>query len=205
VDAVTVDAFGTLVSLVDPVPALAEALRRHGVERADAEIAEAFSAEASYYAPRSLEGRDSATLADLRRRCAQVFLDALAAELDAAAFAPDYVAALTFEPISGARDTLGALTRRGLALAVVSNWDCALPVHLRSVGLAHFFKSVVTSAEAGAAKPDPAIFRLALTRLGAEPGRTVHVGDGPADALGAANAGLRFVAAPLASAFAGWA
>ena len=46
-------------------------------------------------------------------------------------------------------------------------------------------------AEAGASKPDPAPFRLALERLGVEAGRALHVGDTPAtDGDGASGAGL---------------
>ena len=59
---------------------------------------------------------------------------------------------------------------------------------------------VVTSAEAGAPKPDPAIFRLALTRLGVSPERALHVGDSPADEEGAHAAGMQFRPAPLADA-----
>ena len=58
----------------------------------------------------------------------------------------------------------------------------------------------MTSAEAGAPKPDPAIFRLALARLEVEPARALHVGDSHADAEGARAAGMRFRPAPLAEA-----
>ena len=59
---------------------------------------------------------------------------------------------------------------------------------------------MVTSAEAGAPKPAPQVFELALARLGATAARTVHVGDAEADAEGARAAGLRFEPAPLADA-----
>jgi putative hydrolase of the HAD superfamily len=203
-DAVTVDAFGTLVTLVDPVPALDRALRQLGVSRSHDEIAAAFAAEAAYYRPRSLEGRDPNTLADLQRRCAAVFLEALGADVDPAVFAPTYVASLEFEPAHHAEEALEALAARGLALGVVSNWDCTLPRHLETLGLARFFAVVVTSAEAGAAKPDPRIFAAALERLGTAPERTIHVGDGRSDELGAAAAGLHFAPAPLADAVAAW-
>ena len=203
-DAVTVDAFGTLVTLVDPGPALDRALRQLGVSRSHDEIAAAFAAEAAYYQPRSLEGRDPNTLADLQRRCAGVFLDALGADVDPAVCAPTYVASLEFEPAPDAEEALETLAARGLALGVVSNWDCTLPRHLEALGLARFFAAVVTSAEAGAAKPDPRIFAAALERLGAAPDRTIHVGDGRSDALGAAAAGIHFAPAPLADAVAAW-
>jgi putative hydrolase of the HAD superfamily len=63
----------------------------------------------------------------------------------------------------------------------------------------------VTSAEAGAAKPDPAAFRLALGRLRVEPERALHVGDEAEDAEGATAAGMHFAEAPLSAAFEGWA
>jgi putative hydrolase of the HAD superfamily len=197
-DAVTIDAFGTLVTLRDPVDALERELREHGVERTGEEIRRAFEAEARYYKDRSHEGADDARLALLRRDCAEVFLAALESELDPSAFAPAYVAALEFEPLPGAVEAVSELERLGLRLAVVSNWDVALAKHLDDLGLADRFVTVVTSAEAGAPKPDPRIFELALERLGVSPERALHVGDAPADEAGARAAGMAFAPAPLA-------
>ena len=62
------------------------------------------------------------------------------------------------------------------------------------IGIGHHFEFVVTPAEAGAAKPDPAIFELALNAAGASPESVVHVGDDPmCDIAGAAALGLRTV------------
>jgi putative hydrolase of the HAD superfamily len=99
---------------------------------------------------------------------------------------------------------LEELRGRGLDLAVVSNWDVGLAEHVKRIGAGHLFSAVVTSAEAGAAKPDPAAFRLALDRLRVEPARALHVGDEDEDEQGAAAAGVRFAPAPLETAFAGW-
>jgi putative hydrolase of the HAD superfamily len=198
VDAVTIDAYGTLVGLRNPVPALRGALRTRGVDRTDEEVAVAFRAEVDYYVPRSHEGRDEATLALLRRDCAQVFLDAAkAVHVDAGEFAPAFVGSLEFEPLPGAVEACEELRRRGIPVAVVSNWDVGLHEHLHRLGLDLV---VVTSADVGAAKPDPAIFLHALQRLGAEPSRAVHVGDSPADEEGARAAGMAFRPAPLARA-----
>ena len=71
------------------------------------------------------------------------------------------------------------------------------PINLRRLGLD---ATVVTSAEAGAPKPAPAIFLLALKRLGVHPERAAHVGDSPADEEGARAAGMQFQPAPLAEA-----
>lgn len=62
------------------------------------------------------------------------------------------------------------------------------------IGIGHHFDFVVTPADAGAAKPDPAMFELALNAAGAPPGSVVHVGDDPVrDVAGAAALGLRTV------------
>jgi FMN phosphatase YigB (HAD superfamily) len=200
VEAVTIDAFGTLLSLRDPVPPLRAALAARGVPRSEREVRRAFAAEVAFYVERSHEGRDEATLALLRRDCAGVFLAAAGAELDPAAFAADFVGALGFEEVPGAAGACGALAAAGLRLAVVSNWDVGLHDHLAALGLDRLVDAVVTSAEAGAPKPEPQVFRLALERLGAEAARTVHVGDSDADAEGARAAGLAFEPAPLAAA-----
>jgi HAD superfamily hydrolase (TIGR01549 family) len=57
----------------------------------------------------------------------------------------------------------------------------------------------VSSAEAGAEKPDPRAFAKAVDRLGVRAERALHVGDDEADQAGAAAAGLAFEPAPLAT------
>jgi putative hydrolase of the HAD superfamily len=199
-DAVTIDAYGTLVTLLDPLPLLRDALRRHGVERNLSEIAKGFEAEMNYYVDRSHEGRDEATLALLRRDCAGIFLRGADAELEPDEFVDAFIDSLRFTPVDGAAEACRTLAARGLRLAVVSNWDVGLHEHLARLDLDGLFDAVVTSAEAGAPKPAPAIFLLALERLGVTPTRAVHVGDSEADEEGARAAGMRFVPAPLAEA-----
>jgi putative hydrolase of the HAD superfamily len=200
-EAVTIDAYGTLVTLRDPVPALRAELASRGVERGADDVRRAFEAEVAFYVERSHEGRDEATLALLRRDCAGVFLEALEAELHADDFAPAFVSALTFAELPGARDACLELAAARLRLAVVSNWDVGLHDHLRALGLNAVVDIVVTSAEAGAPKPAPAVFELALARLNVyDAARVVHIGDATADEEGAKAAGLRFEPAPLADA-----
>ncbi len=200
VEAVTIDAYGTLLALRDPVPALQAALHAHGVERDAEEVAQAFAAEVAYYVDRSHEGRDEATLALLRRDCAGVFLAAADADLPVDAFVADFMGSLSFRELPGAAEACRRLAARGLRLAVVSNWDVGLHERLGELGLATLVETVVTSAEAGTAKPEPGIWRVALDRLGVAAGRAVHVGDSEADEEGAHAAGLRFEPAPLADA-----
>ncbi len=93
---------------------------------------------------------------------------------------PDAVPALT------------ALRGRGLRLAAVSNWDCSLGTVLERAGLAELLDGAVSSAEAGAPKPDPAIFVSALELVRCEPAEALHVGDTrEEDVVGARAAGIR--------------
>jgi putative hydrolase of the HAD superfamily len=203
-DAVTVDGFGTLVRLVDPVPELARSLRERGAECVPQLVRDAFAAEVAYYRPHAVSGRDRESLVALRLDCTRVFLEAAGAALEPSSFVDSFMGAIAFEPIPGAIEALAELRARGLELAVVSNWDVGLIEHLERIGASPLFSAIVTSAEAGAAKPDPAIFRLALERLGVEPDRALHVGDEPEDKKGAHAAGMRFAHAPLETAFEGW-
>ncbi len=89
---------------------------------------------------------------------------------------------------------LETLSRQGIPTAVVSNWDSRLHLVLRGLGITEQLQFVLTSAEFGAEKPDPAIFREAVDRLGLAPGRVLHVGDSLEDDVGGARAaGLRAV------------
>jgi putative hydrolase of the HAD superfamily len=203
-DAVTVDGYGTLLTLVDPVPSLSRSLAERGVEREPEVVREAFAAEVAYYRPEAVRGRDPGTLAALRCDCTGVFLRAAEAELEPESFVHAFMTAIRFEAVPGAVETLAAMRARGLELAVVSNWDIGLAEHLERLGAGGLFSAVVTSAEAGAAKPDPAAFLIALERLGVEPERALHVGDEDEDERGAVQAGMKFAAAPLATAFEGW-
>lgn len=199
-DCVTVDVYGTLVALEDPVPALDQALRRRAVARSRDEIAAAFGMEIEYYRARASEGRDHGSLTRLRRDCCGVFLASLAAELDPTEFLPDFVASLHFRPEPGALEALRLLRSRGLALAVVSNWDCSLEQRLEETGLLGYFDCVASSALVGVPKPDPRIFRYALERLSIAPARALHIGDTDDDRVGATSVGMRFAWAPLENA-----
>jgi HAD superfamily hydrolase (TIGR01509 family) len=200
-DAVTVDAYGTLVQLVDPVPALREGLLALGVDRDTAAVGRAFAKEVKYYREHSFEGRDEESLDRLRQECVAIILGELGAELEPAAFVAGFVAAMRFELFPGAAEAVDALRARGLAVAVVSNWDVGLGDHIHGLGFPDL--PVVTSAEAGAPKPDPAVFSRALERLRVRPQRTLHVGDSEGDEAGARAAGMHFAPAPLATAVEG--
>lgn len=94
---------------------------------------------------------------------------------------------------SDVRWTLGELKRRGLALGIISNSRSENSVReiLKHNGLDRTFSVVVSSGTEGVAKPDPEIFRRALTRLKVAAHEAFYVGDLPhVDAKAASSAGL---------------
>jgi HAD superfamily hydrolase (TIGR01509 family) len=192
-DAVTLDAYGTLVTLVDPIPNLSEALRTRGADHAPELVRAGFRAEVTHYQERSSTGYDVADLAQLQEECARVFLDTVGADLDAAEFAPVYAAAMHFELLPHVRESLEQLRALGLELAVVANWDVTLGELLEEVRLAKYFTVIVHAA----AKPAPDGLRRALDALGVEPGRALHIGDDEVDELAARAAGMKFAPAPV--------
>lgn len=178
-----IDALGTTVRLAPPWerldPNLVDGLP-------PARVRAAFEREMAHYAAHAGSARDAASLAELRGRCAEVLSQGLGREVAVEAL----MAAIAFEAFPEAPRALADLRRRGLKLACVSNWDYELRDVLCRVGLAPCFDLVLSSAEAGAAKPDPAIFERALAALDCLPADALHVGDGPADVEGARAAGI---------------
>jgi putative hydrolase of the HAD superfamily len=77
-------------------------------------------------------------------------------------------------------------------LSLVSNGFTQVQYQkIRSSGIEHYFTHIVLSENAGALKPDPRIFRYALTLNNALPSEAVMIGDSLAsDIWGAKNAGI---------------
>jgi HAD superfamily hydrolase (TIGR01509 family) len=189
-DAVTIDAYGTLATIVDPLPALQTLLPAHGRE----EIEAAFRAEASFYGTRAASGRDDVSLRELREACVAVFNEQLGSTLTA----DEYVDAIRFELLAGVRDALDRLRSLGLSLAVVANWDFSLHERLEELRIAAMFETVVHAAD----KPFPDGILTALGALRVPAERALHIGDDPADEAAASAAGVRFLPAPLPEAVA---
>ena len=109
-------------------------------------------------------------------------------------------ALLHFRPklVDGAKELLYALKRDGYRIGLISNTGRTPGSTMRKVldghGLLRCFDALTFSDEAGYIKPNPCIFRIALRDLGAEPARTVHVGDHPLlDVYGARAVGARAI------------
>ncbi len=105
------------------------------------------------------------------------------------------VAVAPFRVAPDAVASVRALRERGWRTAVISNTigepgDALRPI-LRSMGFDSLVEEYCFSDELPWTKPDPAIFREALRRLGVDPANAVHVGDGWSDVEGARRAGMR--------------
>jgi putative hydrolase of the HAD superfamily len=191
--AVLLDALGTLLELPDPRPALVAGLAERGAAVGEAEAGAALAAEIAFYRAHHDEAGDAEALADLRARCTEVLRAALPARARAA---PDLqgalLGALRFRPFPEVPAALRALRAGGARLVVLSNWDVSLHEALAATGLAPLVDGAVSSAEAGAAKPDPRAFAAALAVAGVAAGDAVHAGDSVEhDVAGARAAGVR--------------
>ncbi|HKE81066.1 MAG TPA: HAD-IA family hydrolase [Solirubrobacteraceae bacterium] len=188
------DAVGTIVELERPWPHLIAELAARDVVVGDDRAREAMLAEMAYYRAHHDEAGNRAGLRDLRRRCAAVVQDVLGTSLPLDEVEEVLLAAIRFRPYPEVPGVLAALRERGARLAVVSNWDVSLHDVLERTGLRPLVDAVVISAEFGAAKPDPAIFRAALERVEATASEALHVGDSlEADVEGARAAGVEAV------------
>jgi len=93
--------------------------------------------------------------------------------------------------LPGVPQALAELRAAGLTLVVVSNSDGTCEPGLVRTGLRPLVDAVVDSALVGAEKPDRRLFEHALALVGAQPERTLHVGDlYHVDVAGARAAGI---------------
>lgn len=100
-------------------------------------------------------------------------------------------------PYADTMSTLRTLHDAGIKVAVVSNIGFDIRPHFDAWGMAALIEAYALSFEVGRIKPDPAIFLRACGMLGADPERTLMVGDSPADA-GAVKAGCAALVLPAA-------
>lgn len=93
-------------------------------------------------------------------------------------------------PYPDAEPVLRTLRARGYRIGVIANQSAGTEARLRAWGLLAHIDLVVSSAEEGVSKPDPAIFRIALARAGCQMQEAAMIGDrldndvSPAKALG---------------------
>ncbi len=99
--------------------------------------------------------------------------------------------------LPGVAAYIAAARRRGLRLAVASSasreWVTG---HLDRLGVMDQFDAVVCGDDVARVKPDPALYQLAVARLGVPPARAIALEDAPNGLLAAKRAGLYCVAIP---------
>uniref|UniRef100_A0A673UW27 Haloacid dehalogenase-like hydrolase domain-containing protein 3 n=2 Tax=Suricata suricatta TaxID=37032 RepID=A0A673UW27_SURSU len=196
----TWDVKDTLLRLRHPVgQEYATKARAHGLQVEPASLGRAFR---EAYRAQSLSFPNYGLSRGLTSR--QWWLDVvlqtfyLAGARDARAVAPiaeqlydDFCKPCTWQVLAGAEATLRGCRKRGLRLAVVSNFDQRLEDILMGLGLREHFDFVLTSEATGWPKPDPRIFQEALRLAQVEPAVAAHIGDSyPCDYKGARAVGM---------------
>jgi HAD superfamily hydrolase (TIGR01549 family) len=139
-------------------------------------------------------GIDEARLARFRELFAVAGVEPTDDEVAAAATAYrlNYIAAR--RPVPGALPLLAALKPRVRIGIVSNNLLREQQDKVEACGFGPFVDALVVSEEAGVAKPDPAIFAIALERLGSDAAEAVMIGDSWInDIAGAAAAGVRSI------------
>lgn len=199
--AVFFDAAGTLIKPARRVgESYATLAAKYGKSAASADLLERFRICFAGAPPLAFPGAAPAEIEPLERQwwkrlVAQVFepwgefahFDEYFAELFAYFARPD-----AWQLYPEASETLTALKRRGLLLAVISNFDSRLVRILDGLNVSASFAHIFVSSAVGYAKPQPEIFDVALTRFGLAPEHALHIGDSETNDLqGANNAGMR--------------
>jgi HAD superfamily hydrolase (TIGR01509 family) len=100
------------------------------------------------------------------------------------------VDAASWEAFDDALPTLRAVRERGLRIGILSDTGFDLRPALAQLGLADYLDAVVMSYETGVCKPALKAFLAASDQLGADPERTLMVGDNPLTDSGAVAAGM---------------
>ncbi len=195
VRAIAFDAYGTIIDFQeeDFIAAFAEILGRQGLQGDASRLWRLFLRAA--YRIRN-ENHEFPTYLRFQEAWAWQFKEAFARlrlkgdPYDAALYLKGKLADALAHP--DARPVLEAL-RPHFQLALLSNADDDFLGQCLARNGIHF-DIIVTSEQAGALKPDPAIFIYLLKRLGLSAAEAAYVGDNPVpDILGAKRAGMKAV------------
>ncbi|MEB3266724.1 MAG: HAD-IA family hydrolase [Cyanobacteriota bacterium] len=194
------DAMGTLIGLRNPLGhTYAAVAARHGLELRATAVTTAFAAVWREAPPLAFPGLSGAELDAAERAWWGQRIDATLVASGAApaplALHHDLFDAFAdpalWQPYNDVAPMLERWHRRGLRLAVVSNFDQRLHGLLAGLGLLSWLEVVVISSSAGAAKPSALPFLQALAALNLPAEAVWHVGDSDEDVEGARAAGIR--------------
>ena len=196
--AVLFDAGETLLSPHPSFPELlAVVLREDGHDVEPETIREKLPIVAELFTRATERGEQWSTTSEGSRRFWKELYRVLLRELDVP-FSDGLTVRLytTFTDVANYRlfpdaiPVLEKLRGAGLRLGLISNFEAWLERLLDALEATAFFEVRVISGVEGIEKPDPAIFRLALDRMGVRPEAAAYVGDSvqydvePAVALG---------------------
>jgi len=99
---------------------------------------------------------------------------------------------MTFVIFDDVLSTLKMLKEKNLTLGLLTNLNSDIDSICQKLGVKPYLDFTVTSTEAGADKPQPPIFRLALERARVDAAEAVHVGDQyKLDVVGAREVGIK--------------
>jgi beta-phosphoglucomutase-like phosphatase (HAD superfamily) len=97
----------------------------------------------------------------------------------------------------GVGDLLARLAEMRVPCAVASStYHHEIHRRLVAVGIRHHFSAIAGSDEVARGKPDPAVYRLAAAKVGAEPAACLAFEDSENGATAALRAGMRVVVVP---------
>lgn len=201
IQAITFDAAGTLIHLVEPVGvSYSRVASEFGIVSDPTTIGTAFG---NVWKRTPLPFADHTRHEDPHERAwwhrlvREVFIEAGASLPDESTYDAFFEALYlhfespgTWKAEEAAKETLEQLSPRFRCI-VLSNFDSRLRKVLTDLGLIGFFETCLLSCELGASKPDPAVFGAAVNWLQLPPNQIIHVGDDPVcDWQGAEAAGF---------------
>ena len=97
-------------------------------------------------------------------------------------------------PIEGTVAILRETRAAGYRVCALSNWSAeTFPIARMRFEFLQWFERIVVSGEVGLAKPDPAIFELALRECALEPSTTLFIDDVPENVATARTLGLQAI------------
>jgi HAD superfamily hydrolase (TIGR01509 family) len=101
------------------------------------------------------------------------------------------------QPLPGVEEMISKAIKYGLKLGIVSSSDRDwVHSHLQRLKLLDFFNHTSCADDVKEAKPDPALYRLGLQKMGIKPEKVLVLEDSPNGVLAAKRAGLYCIAVP---------
>lgn len=202
IKAIFFDWFNTLARYEPPREELhSQALKEFGIERSPEEILPGVLAADSYFfeenANSSVEKRASKRRVEVYAHYQQIVLAKAGVEADQELLAKvmkkigELFEGTTFALFDDVLSTLKILKQQNFILGLLTNLAKDMGPICRKLGLESYLDFVVTSEEAGADKPNPPIFQVALRQAKVDASEAIHVGDQyKIDVVGARGVGI---------------